>query len=257
MSARFTALSFACVLLGGLAPIRPAILSGCGSNLTTTAFPDDSGFGSAGSVLTHARADASLSGGSGGTGSDSGSASGSGSGSGPASGSGSGSGPGSGSASGSASGSGSVSGSGSPGPTRAGCGAYAVMNCGMTPCDLRSNTCCAKINLTGRCIPGANATCASNEVTGHCSTECDCPEGKVCCGVANTVAGVIQFECQAVPDGGNCSPNPATSTMSSAQFCKPMLAGECKNGQACLNQTCSSYNLSLNICGLQAAFGCH
>jgi hypothetical protein len=124
------------------------------------------------------------------------------------------------------------------------------------PCDLRSNTCCVDLNFNARCIPGADAKCNSNEATGHCLQECECPTGTVCCGVENTLVGVVQTSCQNIPDGGHCSPYPQTSYSASAQLCA--FNSECKNGEDCITQTCI-YNVVVQVCGLQsqAPFSCH
>jgi hypothetical protein len=141
------------------------------------------------------------------------------------------------------------------------CPDYVAPLCGLingvlSPCDLRSNTCCVTVALAERCIPGAGAKCNNNEATIHCSQACDCSGGDVCCGVANTLVGAVQTVCQSIPDGGLCNPNPQTNTQASAQFCKT--DGECKNGQACIAQTCE-FGAMFNICGLQSQdpFACH
>jgi hypothetical protein len=134
-------------------------------------------------------------------------------------------------------------------------GMYMPPTCGVasdgTPvsCDLRSNTCCVNFSLTARCIPGLNAACASNEATIHCTQGCECSGGDVCCGVENTILGVVQTVCQSVPDGGFCRPYPQTATQASAQICST--DDECKNGQSCIKQTCI-YGAMLNVCGLQS-----
>ncbi|HLK37472.1 MAG TPA: hypothetical protein VKU41_12020 [Polyangiaceae bacterium] len=129
------------------------------------------------------------------------------------------------------------------------CGPYVAPMCGTTPCDLRSNTCCVSLSLQTQCIKGANATCPSNQATLHCSQACDCPSGTVCCGVENTIQGVVQTVCQNVPDGGFCSPHPQTSTQASGQLCK--VSSECKNGEGCIYQSCV-YGAMLYVCGLQS-----
>jgi hypothetical protein len=134
------------------------------------------------------------------------------------------------------------------------CDDYVVTNCGTSPCDLRSNTCCVTLAFATRCLKGTNAKCNTNEATLHCSNGCECTGGTSCCGVSNTIAGAIQSECQNVPNGGNCQPYPSTTTMASAQFCKA--DSQCKNGQGCITQTCtySGVSATFDICGLQA--GC-
>jgi hypothetical protein len=129
------------------------------------------------------------------------------------------------------------------------CPNYVAPMCGTTPCDLRANTCCVTFSLQARCIPGANAACNSNEATLHCTQGCECSGGDSCCGVENTILGVVQTECQAIPDGGLCNPHPQTTTQASAQLCKD--TSECKNGLACLAQSCI-YGAMLSVCGLQS-----
>jgi hypothetical protein len=133
-------------------------------------------------------------------------------------------------------------------PTNA-CPNYVAPNCGATACDLRSNTCCVDFSFDTRCIPGANAKCNSNEATLHCTSACECEVGSVCCGVENTILGVVQTQCQAVPDGGLCNPHPQTTTQASAQICQT--TDECRNGQDCIKQTCI-YGATLSVCGLQS-----
>ncbi len=136
------------------------------------------------------------------------------------------------------------------------CSDYVSIPCGTIPCDLRSNTCCFTITGVARCLPGASAKCASNEATGHCLNACDCAGGTVCCGVMNTILGVVQSQCQDIPDGGLCNPHPQTSTQASMQLCRD--TSECKNGEACTKQTCV-YNVTGTACGLQSQspFNCH
>jgi hypothetical protein len=136
------------------------------------------------------------------------------------------------------------------------CDEYTAPMCGMMPCDLRSNTCCLDLNFNARCLPGANANCNSNEATGHCLQQCECPADTVCCGVENSLVGVVQTACQSVPDGGHCQPYPQTSITAAAQLCH--VNSECKTGDNCITQTCI-YNLVVQVCGLQsqAPFNCH
>ncbi|MGH7269911.1 MAG: hypothetical protein ACREJ3_05720 [Polyangiaceae bacterium] len=136
------------------------------------------------------------------------------------------------------------------------CSSYTAPMCGTTPCDLRSNTCCVQFSLAARCIAGKNAQCASNEVTVHCLQACECGGGESCCGVENTLLGVVTSTCQNVPSGANCQPYPQTNTQAAAQLCQ--MTSECQNGQPCTAQTCI-YGAMLKICGLQsqAPFNCH
>jgi hypothetical protein len=54
--------------------------------------------------------------------------------------------------------------------------------------------------------------------------------------------------CQSVPNGGSCS-GPATSTTATAQLCEQ--DEECKNGQACISQSCV-FGAMFKLCGLQS-----
>jgi hypothetical protein len=130
---------------------------------------------------------------------------------------------------------------------------YLPPQCGDTAadtCDLRSNTCCVNLSLVARCIPGANADCAKNEATIHCTQACECGGGdSVCCGVENQILGVVTTQCQTVVDGGLCNPHPQTATQASAQLCKD--SSECKNGKGCILQSCE-FNAVLSVCGLQS-----
>jgi hypothetical protein len=129
------------------------------------------------------------------------------------------------------------------------CPNYVAPFCGTSPCDLRFNTCCVTFSLDTRCIPGIHASCNSNEATLHCTQACECGGGDSCCGVENTILGVVQTECQNVPDGGLCNPHPQTTTEASAQLCVD--TSECKNGEACIKQSCI-YGAMLSVCGLQS-----
>ena len=133
---------------------------------------------------------------------------------------------------------------------------YVVSNCGNSPCDYRTNTCCINIQFQTRCIPGNKSKCNSDEASIHCLQACECGAGLVCCGVANTILGVITTECQSVPDGGLCNPHPETNTQVSEQLCAT--DEECTAGQGCILQTCE-YGVTTAICGLisQAPFNCH
>jgi hypothetical protein len=48
---------------------------------------------------------------------------------------------------------------------------------------------------------------------------------------------------------GLCSPHPPTNTQASAQLCA--VDAECKNGGACIFQTCQ-FGAMLHLCGLQS-----
>jgi hypothetical protein len=136
------------------------------------------------------------------------------------------------------------------------CVNYVAPVCGSGPCDLRTHTCCITLSLTATCVAGTGASaCPSNQASVHCLQSCECGGTKSCCGVENTLIGAVTAECQEVPNGGFCSPHPQTSTEASAQFCKT--DAECKNGQACIAQTCE-FGAMFNICGVQsqAPFDC-
>jgi hypothetical protein len=135
--------------------------------------------------------------------------------------------------------------------TGADCSSYTVADCnGSAACDVRSNTCCVSISLnpTGRCVSGTTATCNSNEAPFHCRYSCDCPAGQSCCGTVDTSTFSGSAACQVVANGGSCS-GPATSTTATAQLCEQ--DEECKNGQACISQTCV-FGAMFKLCGLQS-----
>jgi hypothetical protein len=147
------------------------------------------------------------------------------------------------------------SGDGSGGPALNACTDYVVTNCGASPCDLRTNVCCVTINLDTRCVRKPADCDPKMEASIHCLQSCECPVGQVCCGVANTILGVVTSECQSIPDGGLCNPHPMTNTQASEQLCGT--DAECTAGQGCIKQTCE-YGVTLQICGLQsqAPFDC-
>jgi len=126
---------------------------------------------------------------------------------------------------------------------------YVVSMCGLDPCDYRTSTCCVDIQLNTRCIPGNKSKCNSNEASIHCLQACECDVGRVCCGVANTILGIVTSECQSIPDGGLCNPHPMTNTQASEQLCGT--DEECTAGQGCIKQTCE-YGVTLKLCGLQS-----
>jgi len=138
------------------------------------------------------------------------------------------------------------------------CESYTPPICGTTPCDLRSNTCCITFVLQNpppaRCVPGASATCNSNEITAHCLQACECGGG-YCCGQYDKIHGVVQSVCESESelvafDGGlNCYPSPETVSSAAAQLCKT--DAECQNGQPCISQTCVA-GANLSVCGLQS-----
>jgi hypothetical protein len=135
--------------------------------------------------------------------------------------------------------------------TGADCNSYSAPVCaGTQTCDLRSNTCCVTPAIpmpTGRCVSGTTATCNTNEAPFHCLYSCDCPAGDSCCGVLNTMTYAGSAICQLVANGGSCAttgPNQAT-----AQLCEQ--DEECKNGMACIAQTCV-FGAKFHFCGLQS-----
>ncbi len=251
-------------LLGGLVALTPGVLSGCGTSTNPeappTTAPDASTSGDGSITLTTA-----ITGGGGGGSSSSGAgrnpfgdlpdsgSSGAGSSSGGENDSGSEtdgeSADGESATDGNADDTGASDSGADTGPDPNACVAYAAPLCGTTPCDLRSNTCCISLTLQTSCIAGASAKCPSNEAAIHCLQACECGGGLSCCGVDNTLVGIVQTQCQSVPNGGLCSPHPQTTAQASAQLCK--LSSECKNGQACIAQTCV-YGAMLSICGVQS-----
>jgi hypothetical protein len=99
---------------------------------------------------------------------------------------------------------------------------------------------------TGRCVAGASATCNSGEAPFHCRYSCDCPAGDSCCGTLNPTTFNGSATCQAVPNGGSCTP---PSNQVAAQLCEQ--DEECKNGQPCIAQTCV-FGAMFKFCGLQS-----
>ncbi len=141
------------------------------------------------------------------------------------------------------------SGDGAAGPPQNVCTDYVVPSCGALSCDLRTSTCCVNLSFQTRCLKKPMQCDPKMEASLHCLQSCECPVGQVCCGVANTILGVITSECQSIPDGGLCNPHPQTNTQSSEQLCGT--DAECTAGQGCIKQTCE-YGVTLQICGLQS-----
>jgi hypothetical protein len=249
-------------LLGTVVPLAPGFVSGCGSSSSPSAAPDAA-------TPSPVPSDATVPlvmvvTGGGGAPTSSGSSSGaiqnpfgdlpvpdSGSSSGASSSSSSGSGSGALSDDGSAYDSSSSDGSSLDGPDGNGttCVDYVTPLCGTSPCDYRYNTCCVSITYQARCIPNTMQCDPKMEASIHCLQACECTGGRVCCGVANTILGVVTSECQSIPDGGLCNPHPQTNTQSSEQLCGT--DAECKAGQGCIKQTCE-YGVTLSMCGLQS-----
>jgi hypothetical protein len=134
--------------------------------------------------------------------------------------------------------------------TGADCTTYAAPVCaGTATCDLRSNTCCVTeaIIPTGTCVSGTDAGCPGTQAPFHCLYSCDCPAGQSCCGELNsgTLAGTAV--CQSVANGGSCTVTAGYTA--TAQLCEQ--TEECKNGQACIAQTCV-FGSHFKFCGLQS-----
>ena len=210
------------------------LLAACSSK-TTSSFGDDMSSGD----------DAS-------SGSGSGQASGSGSGSGSESGTSSGSG-GSGSSSGASSGShsGSTTGAkdgGGGSPRDAGADGPTVIDCG-GDCNLSTNTCCLSQTMQGTCV-ARSQKCPQFNAAFSCGGAVDCPQGQVCCGVANQALGQAKTTCMA-----SCPTVSPSMTQGQAQVCRG--TAECQNGMDCIPQTCLSM-ANLSLCGLtaQKPFSC-
>jgi hypothetical protein len=141
------------------------------------------------------------------------------------------------------------SGDGSSGPPQNVCTNYTVPVLGVIPCDLRTSIGCVSLMGQVRCLKRSMQCDPKMEASIHCLQSCECPVGEVCCGVANTILGVVTSECQSIPDGGLCNPHPQTNTQSSEQLCGT--DAECTAGQGCIKQTCE-LGVTLEICGLQS-----
>jgi hypothetical protein len=129
--------------------------------------------------------------------------------------------------------------------------------CGKAPCDLKTNTCCVSQFLMGMCIPHSQS-CPNLWAAFMCAQESDCANGQVCCGLADANAMTATTSCQTVANSSSC-PGTNTSTMAEAQVCQSDM--ECRNHQACLQQSCvisSTVTAHLKMCGLQnrAPFNC-
>jgi hypothetical protein len=139
--------------------------------------------------------------------------------------------------------------SSSDAPTFNVCPNYQPLHCG-TPCDLRSQTCCATLAPVFTCVDGTNTACGTNQASIHCQNSCDCPSGQSCCGMINTLVQAVESVCQPVLDGGKCQPAEQTNTQASAQLCT--VTSECKDGSDCIKQTCYGGLVTLSVCGLQS-----
>jgi hypothetical protein len=128
--------------------------------------------------------------------------------------------------------------------------------CGTTACDLTSNECCLAYP-----IPAATCNPVGTACTGQAIFKCveasECPQGQVCCGLADQTTSSAGASCQTTCTTG------ASSAMGSAQLCQT--DGECKNGMKCTWQDCkvgmpepAMANVELTMCGVQTAspFNC-
>jgi hypothetical protein len=72
--------------------------------------------------------------------------------------------------------------------------------------------------------------------------------------VLNTTTFTGDVECQLVADGASCKA-PSAGYLT-AQLCEQ--DAECKNGQKCILQTCTVFNIQVRFCGLvtQAPYNC-
>jgi hypothetical protein len=127
--------------------------------------------------------------------------------------------------------------------------------CGSTACDLKSNECCLSAAYIATCNP-QSAACTGQAVF-KCVEAAECPQGQVCCGLADQTTASAGASCQTTCTTG------ASSTMGSAQLCQT--DAECKNGMKCIWQDCkvgmpepSTANVELTMCGVQSAspFNC-
>ncbi|HLK41128.1 MAG TPA: hypothetical protein VKU41_30465 [Polyangiaceae bacterium] len=247
-------------LAAGMA-VGPGVLPSCSNTVGSRGFVGGDPASSSGAAVSDDDAAASSgtvpSSGSASTGVQSGSTSGSGAASSGHTGATSGSGsPTSGSKSGTADAS-----TGSSGSATLDCSGDMPPNCGAQAsaqvCDLKTNTCCIDGNFNGTCLSGASTTCPNPTATAafHCLQACDCPTGQVCCGVVVKATNNVSTQCQTVANGGSCMPVD-TANQGSAQICAS--TAECKNGQACMMQTCTQ-GAMLKLCGLQSGqpFMCH
>jgi hypothetical protein len=129
---------------------------------------------------------------------------------------------------------------------------YTPPQCGVdgSLCDLHSNTCCLNTSLVGTCLPGACASCPSNQATVHCLQAGECTGGASCCGDVIRILGEVKSHCVPLVAGQSCPYVPWTSTQLGVQLCKTDT--ECKNGQPCIHQMCQ-YGAVLDMCGVQDA----
>jgi hypothetical protein len=140
-------------------------------------------------------------------------------------------------------------------------GIYCAMD---MPCDLTSSTCCVNGLGKGTCTSGHNGCGSGTGLLAQAAFECvqdtDCPANQVCCGYADSSTMSAGSKCQALGSSTKCSPAP-TNTKGSVQFCQKTC--ECKDGTACLPQSCDLGvagvpPANLTMCGMQtmAPFNC-
>jgi hypothetical protein len=124
--------------------------------------------------------------------------------------------------------------------------------CPITPCDLTTSTCCVGPGGGGICVSGS--LCQPALAAIHCLQEGDCTGGQVCCLAYDAVAG-FRTSCETASSDGNCPVGDAASARS-VQMCQT--SEECKNGTACVSQTCMvNYSWTdVSLCGLSPQFYC-
>jgi hypothetical protein len=122
--------------------------------------------------------------------------------------------------------------------------------CGSETCDVPGSVCCFSSIAPGgaadHCEPNATACGAPNV---HCDETADCASGQVCCtgtAVLPRDASVEGFEASTCMDATSapCIERPGVGS-SSIQVCKS--DSECKNGKACVVQSC--FGRTLQTCG--------
>jgi hypothetical protein len=129
---------------------------------------------------------------------------------------------------------------------------------GAPDCWLKTSTCCVDQILHGSCVPHDMACPADPlpQAAFSCLGAIDCDAGSVCCGVANSTAGMATADtaCQAVAPGA-CAPTVSTATTGAAQLC--VTSAECPAGVECIAQQCVG-NSNFRLCGLhsEAPFSC-
>jgi hypothetical protein len=126
--------------------------------------------------------------------------------------------------------------------------------CAITACDLTTSTCCAGAGGGGICVSGGSCPSGSGLAAIHCLQEGDCTGGQVCCLQDDGFVG-FGTSCETASSDGNCPVGDAASAPS-VQMCQT--SAECKNGAACVSQTCM-VNFSwadVSLCGLSPQFFC-